>query len=278
MPQALSLFLFLSLLHLSLSLSLMQIYTSLVRWQESCVSLCTTFALRRLGTIFFSEKNSTEREKFIRRHSCKTGGAKRNIKIVRAAFRPAKKMLRAILFLLLQHFPPNGKVFWRCGAGERGVGESTATADVLVCVEGREERYRDDDRKRSVTGFLFKNSPNIFSLSLTISFILVFEERANKKRGEKWFEWVGGREDTARRDLERLGERKTLPTSTTYCLLTTPHRSGWLAKSKKNKKKKLRNRNEKEKKSIFSYVLHFKEVSRKFASYKQTKYKKFLET
>ena len=66
-----------------------------------------------------------------------------------------------------------------------GVGESTATADVLVCVEGREERYRDDDRKRSVTGFLFKNSPNIFSLSLTISFILVFEERANKKRGEK---------------------------------------------------------------------------------------------
>ena len=147
-------------------------------------------------------------------------------------------MLRAILFLLyILHFPPNCKVFWRCGAGKRGVGESTATADVLVCVEGREERYRDDDRKRSVTGFLFKNSPNIFSLSLTISFILVFEERANKKRGEKWFEWVGGREDTARRDLERLGERKTLPTSTTYCLLTTPHWSGWLAKSKKQKKK-----------------------------------------
>ena len=119
----------------------------------------------------------------------------------------------------------------------------TATADVLECCccccfgddgGGEISSWR---QKSWVTGFFLQTPPAFFvHLSLSLSLFLRFELfQSEEKRGddeekkdkrEEWCEWVSG---WARRSIEKEKvKRKTLPTSTTYCRLTTPLSSGWL--------------------------------------------------
>ena len=68
------------------------------------------------------------------------GGAKRNIKIVRAAFRPAKKMLRAILFLLYDIFRQMAKYF---GGAVRERGGWVSQPQQLTCWYALRDAKRD---------------------------------------------------------------------------------------------------------------------------------------
>lgn len=176
----------------------MQIYTSLGRWQQSCVSLRERGIFCFYNCYVFS--NARGRNSFCRRRfrirskmggTCEGKTSKWLWERQTANRKNARKSFYDYFF---------GNNIFRFSAMRQW---TTATADVLVCGD---ERYRADDRIDGWPGFLHSFFHPLYILFL--SFILVWRRKRTKKIKERsdLSEWVGA--TRGRRDIEKEWKEK----------------------------------------------------------------------